>query len=159
VFYDVRVPDFTAEPLMMSGLLLSSPGAPDGLTPQPDPIVERLLGAPATSRRVFTQNETLALMAEIYDNLPAVQLRQFEVTATLLGENGREVFAARDSLTNEPGSTAHWTTVSYTKPISLRSIAPGRYLLRVVARNRADAPDRSPAATETVITVTPEDSR
>jgi len=155
VFYDVRVPDFTAEPLMMSGLLLSSPGAPDGLTPQPDPVVERLLGAPATSRRVFTQNETLALMAEIYDNLPAVQPRQFEVTATLLGENGREVFTARDSLTNEPGTTAHWTTVSYTKPISLKSVAPGRYLLRVEARNRADAGDRSPASAETVITVTP----
>jgi VWFA-related protein len=155
VFYDVRVPDFTRDPLMMSGLLLSSPGAPEVLTPQRDPIAERLLGAPATSRRVFTQNETLALVAEIYDNTPAVQARQFDVTASLLGEDGREVFAARDSLTNEPGPAAHWTAVSYAKQISLKNIAPGRYLLRVEARNRADASDRSPTAAETVITVTP----
>ena len=155
VFYDVRVPDFTRDPLMMSGLLLSSPTAPEVLTPQRDPIAERLLGAPATSRRVFTQGETLALAADIYDNMPAVQARQFEVVASLLGEDGREVFAARDSLANEPGSAAHWTTVSYAKQISLKNVAPGSILLRVEARNRADASDRSPAAAETVITVTP----
>src|SRR5207249_8233418 len=53
VFYDVLVPDFSRDPLMMSGLLLTSPTAPEVLTPQHDPIAERLLGAPATSRRVF----------------------------------------------------------------------------------------------------------
>ena len=49
VFYDVVVPDFSKDPLMMSGLLLSSlPGrtSPDVLTPQRDPVAEKLLGAP-----------------------------------------------------------------------------------------------------------------
>ena len=33
VFYDVRVPDFTRDPLMMSGLMLSSPMGPEMLMP------------------------------------------------------------------------------------------------------------------------------
>ena len=56
VFYDVIVPDFAREPVMMSGLLLvAAMGGPDVLTPQRDPGAEKLLGAPATSRREFSQ--------------------------------------------------------------------------------------------------------
>jgi len=155
VFYDVRVPDFTKDPLMMSGLLLASAAsdASEMLTARRDPMTERLLGAAATSRRVFTQNETMTVSAELYDNLPATQVRQFDVTASLLGENGREVFAARDSLTNEPGAAHHWTSVSYTKQIPLKNVTPGRYLLRIEARNRADTRDDNPAV-ETVLTIT-----
>jgi VWFA-related protein len=155
VFYDLLVPDFTREPLMMSGLLLSSAGAQQMFTAQHDPSAEKLLTGAATSRREFAQNDLLGLLAEIYDNMPTGKARQCEIMASLLGEDGREVFAARDSLTNGPERAAHWTAFSYTKQIPLNNVAPGRYLLRLEARDRAGASDRSPAAAETVITVTP----
>src|SRR5688572_16432162 len=66
VFYDVIVPDFSSSPLMMSGMLLASLSNPstDALTPQRDQAAEKLLGAPATSRRAFNQAETVAWMTE-----------------------------------------------------------------------------------------------
>ena len=155
VFYDVRVPDFTKDPLMMSGLLLASPAAPEVLTPQHDPIGEKLLGAPATSRREFTQNETLTLLTELYDNMPAQQARQIEVSVRLIGEGGREAFAARDSLSNGSAGAQNWTAFSYAGHIPLKNVAPGRYLLRVEAHDRSTAGERNPATAETVLTVTP----
>ena len=154
VFYDVRVPDFTKDPLMLSGLLLSSSTAPEVLTAQHDPIGEKLLGAPATSRREFTQNETLALVTEIYDNMPAQQPRQIDISARLIGENGTEAFVARDSLANGSGGSQNWTAFDYAGHIPLKDVAPGRYLLRVEAQDRARTNGGKPAASETVITIT-----
>jgi hypothetical protein len=152
VFYDVRVPDFGKDPIMMSGLLLSSPGAPEVLTPQHDPIAEKLLGGPATSRREFTQNETLTLLADIYDNTPDQRARQIDISARLTGDSGREAFATRGSLANG-GESKNWNAFSYTAQIPLQNIAPGRYLLRVEARDRSNS-SGTPAVSETVLSIT-----
>jgi VWFA-related protein len=155
VFYDVVVPDFSKDPLMMSGLLVSSlpgPTAPDVLTPQRDPVSEKLIGAPPTSRRAFSQAETLAWMAEIYDNSLPKQTKQIDVAVRLIDEAGRDAFASRDVLANGEGGTAKWQTFGYTGRISLKDVAPGRYLLRVEAQDRSAAA-RQPAAAQTVITV------
>jgi hypothetical protein len=45
------------------------------------------------------------------------------------------------------------STFAFTKQIPLKNVAPGRYLLRIKARDRTSTPD-APAASETVITVT-----
>ena len=103
------------------------------LTPQRDPEAEKLLGAPATSRRDFTQAETLAWLAEIYDNTPAQQPRRIQVAARLVDEAGREVFASRDVLANGEGGAAKWRMFGYTGRIPLKNIGAGRYLLRVEA--------------------------
>jgi len=155
VFYDVVVPDFSKDPLMMSRLLVSSlpgPTAPDVLTPQRDPVSEKLIGAPPTSRRAFSQAETLAWMAEIYDNSLPKQTKQIDVAVRLIDEAGRDAFASRDVLANGEGGTAKWQTFGYTGRISLKDVAPGRYLLRVEAQDRSAAA-RQPAAAQTVITV------
>ena len=133
VFYDVTVPDFAKTPVAMSGVLLAASGAPEMLTPQRDPDAEKLLGAPATSRRDFTQAETLAWLAEIYDNTPAQQPRRIQVAARLVDEAGREVFASRDVLANGEGGAAKWRMFGYTGRIPLKNIGAGRYLLRVEA--------------------------
>ena len=133
VFYDVTVPDFAKTPVAMSGVLLAASGAPEMLTPQRDPEAEKLLGAPATSRRDFTQAETLAWLAEIYDNTPAQQPRRIQVAARLVDEAGREVFASRDVLANGEGGAAKWRMFGYTGRIPLKNIGAGRYLLRVEA--------------------------
>ena len=156
VFYDVLVPDFTSAPVMMSGVLLSSPSsagaATDVLTPQRDPAAEKLLGAPATSRRVFSQSETIAWMTEIYDNSAPKQPKQLDVSARLVDETGRDAFASRDLLANGGGGAPKWQTFGYTGRIPLKDVPPGRYLLRVEATDRSAA-SRQPAVAQTVITV------
>jgi VWFA-related protein len=155
VFYDVVVPDFSKDPLMTSGLLVSSlpgPTSPDVLTPQRDPVSEKLLGAPPTSRRTFAQAETLAWMTEVYDNSLPKQPKQIDVSARLIDEAGRDAFASRDLLANGEGGAPKWQTFGYTGRIPLKDIAPGRYLLRIEAQDRSAA-SQQPTAAQTVITV------
>ena len=146
VFYDVVVPDFSKDPLMTSGLLVSSlpgPTSPDVLTPQRDPVSEKLLGAPPTSRRTFAQAETLAWMAEIYDNSLPKQPKQIDVSARLIDEAGRDAFASRDLLANGEGGAPKWQTFGYTGRIPLKDIRAGA----IPAPNRSAGPQRRVAAT------------
>jgi hypothetical protein len=155
VFYDVTVPDFASEPLMTSGLLvaaLSGTPSADVLTPQRDPAAEKLLGAPPTSRRAFSRDETLAYMTEIYDNAPPKQPKQIDVAARLIDEAGRDAFVSRDLLQNGQAGAPKWQTFGYTGRIPLNDVPPGRYLLRVEALDRG-ARVRQPAIAQTVITV------
>jgi VWFA-related protein len=137
VFYDLQVPDFTKNPLMMSGLLLSAPSSERVLTalPDPDPTVSKLLPGAATSRREFARSDTLSVVTEIYDNTKPRQPRQIDLVTHLLSETGSEVFTARDTLTNGADGKA-WNSYAYTCQLPLREVAVGRYLLRVDAQMR-----------------------
>ena len=122
------------------------------LTPQRDPAAEKLLGAPATSRRDFSRAETLSWMTEIYDNSPAKQPKQFDVSARLLDQTGREAFASRDLLKNGEAGAPKWQTFAYTGRIPLTEIPPGDTCCgsrRSIEASRRD--NRS--AAQTVITV------
>ena len=154
VFYDVEVPDYTKEPLMMSGLLVSAieTAATAVLTPQRDPMAEKLLGAPATSRRAFDRSETIAWMTELYDNSGPKQTKRIDVSARLVDEAGRDAFVSRDLLVNGEGGVPKWQTFGYTGRIPLKDVPPGRYLLRVEATDRSTASGQ-PVTAQTVITV------
>lgn len=154
VFYDLDVPDYTKELLAMSGLLITAPAARNVFTPEPDPeIPTDLLPGPATSRREFTQNDTLSLFAEVYDNIPSRQPHQIEIGTTLLSEDGRAVFSSRETLSGESMKANRSSRVSHTKQIPLKDIQPGRYLLRVEVQARGDVKGAKPAARETLLTV------
>jgi hypothetical protein len=152
VFYDLIVPDFSKDPLMMSGLLLSAASADETLTAQKDETVGPLLPGAATSRREFARTDTLSLLSEIYDNSASQQTRQIDVAVRLLSEPGQEVYTSRESVTNT-ADAKKWNVCAYTKKIPLRDIAPGRYLLRVEAQVRGQLDNSRPAARETVITI------
>jgi hypothetical protein len=155
VFYDLQVPDFRKDPVMVSGLLLTSVAAQQMLTAQHDADAEKLLPAPATTRREFAQSDVLAVLADVYDNAAPAQPRVIDVAARLVADNGRDLFAAHDSLTNGgPDSAKNWTTFVLTKQIPLKDVPPGRYLLRIEARDRT-RPAQAPVASETIVTVTP----
>jgi hypothetical protein len=151
VFYDLQVPDFTKDPLMMSGLLLAAPSAEQLLSTQADPVVAKLLPGGATSRREFLRGDTLSVLAEIYDNNKSVQPRRIDVVTRLLAETGSEALTARDTLTDGIDGK-RWSIYTYTRQIPLQHVAPGRYLLRVEAQSRDNAKE-SPAVRETLITV------
>ena len=138
---------------MMSGLLLSarSRGCHGRvLTPQRDPVAEKLLGAPATSRRAFNRPKTLAWMTEIYDNSPPKQPKQIDVSARLIDEAGRDAFASRDVLANGDSRRAEVADIRIHWPDSLerrcaRTISAARGSPRSQRRRRASPSRRKPS--------------
>ena len=149
VFYDLEVPDFRKDPLMLSGLLVTAASAQSAMTAVPDPGTAKVLPGAATSRRVFLSGDTLTVFVEIYDNMSPRQPRQVDAAVTLTSENGKDVFHASDAIANAAGAE-HWTAYSLTREVPLREVPPGRYLLKLEARARDN---KSAAVRETLITV------
>jgi VWFA-related protein len=152
VFYDLTVPDFRKDPLMLSGMLITAASAAQTPTPQVDQMVTKLLPAPAMSRRQFAQDDVLSVYSEIYDNTTSRQPRQIDIAVRLIAETGREAFSVQDSLTNGGADISkRWSIYAYPREIPLKSLAPGRYLLRIEAQVRGSSD--KPVAQETLITV------
>ncbi len=152
VFYDLDVPDFRKDRVELSGLLLTAPSVRAAMAALPDPVNDKLLPGPVTSRRIFPRSDTLTVFAEIYDNLPPKQVHQIDAAVTLLSEGGQEVFASRDVLTNGGSDGKAWSSYGLLRDVPLKNIAAGRYLLRVETAVRG-AKDTTPAARETLIQV------
>jgi VWFA-related protein len=154
VFYDLNVPDYAANGLAMSGLLLTAESARAQFTPQPDDqLPPQTLPAPATSRRTFGQNDVLSLYAEIYDNTSSRTPQRIEVVTTMTGEDGVAAFSSRETLTGNPGGDARNARIPLTKQIALKDVRPGRYTLRVEAHVLGGGP--KPVVKETSLTVWP----
>jgi VWFA-related protein len=156
VFYDLDVPDFRKEKLMLGGLLLTSVMGQQTPSIQPDPVLSKLMPGAATSRREFSERDLLALYTEIYDNIGSQQARRVDVAVRIVSEDGKEVFATGDVLEN--GGVAPkkpWDVYGYSSEIALKGIAPGRYALRVEAQVRGNIGGAKPVARETLITVIP----
>jgi VWFA-related protein len=153
VFYDLDVPDFRKEKLMLGGLLMTTPSVQQTPSIQPDPVVSKLLPAPATSRREFPRSDVLALYTEIYDNDKSQQARLIDVTVRLITEEGTDVVISRDELTNGASGEKPWDIYGFAKQIPLKALAPGRYVLRMEAAVRGR--DEAQAAREAVITIRP----
>ena len=154
VFYDLEVPDFRKERLMVGGLLMTTPSVQQTPSIQPDPVlVKEQLPAPATSRREFPRADVLAIYTEIYDNDSSRGARSIDVVVGLIGENGTVALVSRDELTNGKAGEAPWQIFGYAKRIPLKGLEPGRYLIRVEATLRGQ--DAAPAIRESVITVLP----
>jgi VWFA-related protein len=153
VFYDIDVPDFRKEKLMLSGLLMTTPSVQQTPSIQPDPVVSKLLPAPATSRREFPQSDVLAFYTEIYDNDTSRQPRHIDISVRVVSEQGTEVFVSRDELVNGTSGEKPWDIYGFAKRIPLKGLAPGRYVLRVDAAVRGQ--DAATATREAPITIRP----
>lgn len=148
VFYDLVVPDFRQDGVMLSGMLITAASAQSGMTAMPDPAAPGPLPGPAVSRRTFARGDRLTVFAEIYDNISGRQPRQIDTAVTLLSEAGQEVFAARDGIDNPPA--ARWTTYGLTQDVPLEKLAAGRYLLKIEAGLRGGS---AAAVRETLIEI------
>ncbi len=153
VFYDLDVPDFRKEKLMLGGLLMTSPSVQQTPSIQPDALVSKLLPAPATSRREFPQSDLLALYTEIYDNDTSRQPRHIDVSVQLVPEQGASVLVSRDELVNGTSGEKPWDIFGFAKRIPLKGLAPGRYVLRVEAAVRGH--EAAPATREAIVTILP----
>lgn len=136
VYYDLVVPDFTAAPLTMSGLVLTSSLAGQIRTAvgSPDDDMRKALPGPPTVSREFRTTEELALMAEVYDNEGKTP-HKVDITTSLRSDDGRELFNHGDERSSSElgGPRGGY---GYTARIPLTGLAPGLYVLKVEARSR-----------------------
>ena len=135
VYYDLVVPDFSKEPLTMSGLVLASARSTVVPTPQKDPELSKMLpgGASPTTTREFLGDDELAALVEVYDNQAATP-HKVDIETTILAEGGRAVFRHADQRSTEElgGRNGGF---GYVVRVPLRDIPPGLYVLKVEARS------------------------
>jgi VWFA-related protein len=135
VNYDLDVPDFTQEPIALSGVVIASVSGQRISTAKPDEELKGALPGPPVAERTFPRGDELAVFAEVYDNdvkAPHV----VDITTTVVSEDGRNVFKsaeerASSELQGKPGGFGHQAR------FSLKDFAPGTYLLTVEAKSRA----------------------
>jgi VWFA-related protein len=137
VLYDLDVPDFSKERLVMSGLVLTSPVSSAMPTARPDEDLRMLLPGPPAATRTFAQNEQIALFADVYDN-DVSRVHKVDITTSLTADAGRVVFKneeerSTEDLGGKPGGFGVGTT------LSLSDFEPGLYVLKVEARSRLGA--------------------
>ena len=133
VHYDLLVPDFGKEPLGMSGLVLSSVAA--GGVPTAGAVAElgSALPTPPTTARVFSADDELAVLAEIYDNQGA-QSHAVDITATLKADGRVSVFTNTERRASKELGGARGG-YGYTTRIPLTDLTAGLYVLRVEAKS------------------------
>jgi len=133
VHYDLLVPDFGKEPLGMSGLVLSSVAA--GGVPTAGAVAElgSALPTPPTTARVFSADDELAVLAEIYDNQGA-QPHAVDITATLKADGRVSVFTNTERRASKELGGARGG-YGYTTRIPLTDLTAGLYVLRVEAKS------------------------
>ena len=75
------------------------------------------------------------------------------VVTRLVSDDGREVFSSRETYKPAAGS-AGTNTYGLSKRLTLKDVAPGRYLLQLEAHVEGNSKDIKPVTRETVLTVT-----
>jgi VWFA-related protein len=138
VLYDLDAPDFSKQPLVMSGIAITSAAAshvPTASAAQNVNEFKDILPAPPTAARDFSAADTLAIFTEIYDNAGSTPHR-VAITASVLSDEGKTVFSTSDERRSEElkGATGGY---GYATKIPLNGMAPGRYVLRVEAKSLA----------------------
>jgi hypothetical protein len=131
----IDIPDFTKGALNLSGITMTSDSAAQMPTANPDPGLKDVLPAPATAIRTFPRSDTLSLFAEVYDNRNNAPHR-VAIASTVLADDGRVMFTAADERTSADlqGKKGGY---GYQQQIPLAQFPPGRYVLRIEARNLA----------------------
>ena len=132
VTLDIDVPDFSKDPLVMSGIVITSAGS--NLTPtiRPDEQLKDVLPAPPTTNRDFSRDDEIATFTEVYDNQTRIAHR-VEIKTTVLADDGKVVFSTAEERRSEEIGPSGGGYGHATK-IPLKALSPGRYVLRVEAR-------------------------
>jgi VWFA-related protein len=135
VNYDLDVPDFTKDPLSMSGIAIASAYQSRIATVKMDEELKAGLPAPPTAVREFPRGDELALFAEVYDN-DLKTPHSVDITTIVVSEDDKTVFSTNEErqsseLNGKPGGYGH------SARIATKDFAPGVYLLTVQAKSRA----------------------
>ena len=129
----IDIPDFTKGALNLSGITLTTESASRMPTANPDPGLKDVLPAPPTAIRTFPRSDTLSIFADVYDN-QASSPHRVAIASTVLADDGRVMFTASDERASSDlqGKKGGY---GYQQTIPLSQFPPGRYVLRIEARN------------------------
>ena len=123
VFYDVTVPDFAKEALVLSGVLVSvTPELPAA----PKNALATITKVVPTSIRVFTSADAAVATLRIYQR-GAKERLPVTVTARILNAADSSVFTATEIIAADRFPADR--SADYTLPIPLARLTPGLYLL------------------------------
>jgi VWFA-related protein len=135
VILDVDAPDFSKGPLALSGIALASTAGGRIPTASPDAGVNEfkdVLPSAPTASRDFRRDDTLAVFAEVYDNIGKTPHR-VSIAAEVLSDAGTAVFTNADERKSDE-LQASPLGFGYTTKIPLSALTPGRYVLRITAK-------------------------
>lgn len=148
VLYQLDVPDFRHEPLVLSGVVLTSALGAAMPTPRPDAQLRTILPAPPVALRQFPQNDAIVVYGEAYDNAPTPP-HTVDLTTTVTGTDGRELFK---TAVQRNSSELHGNGYGFTARVPMAGLAVGSYVLTVEAR--VDAGDPHAVARQIPFSVT-----
>jgi VWFA-related protein len=133
VIHDLEVPDFTKEPLVMSGVSLTSTAVQDSATVRAAGRFPMVLPAPVTTRREFQPGETLTLYTEVYENLRNDATHTVDLTVELRTDDGRVVSSTAEQRSSKElgGRSGGY---GFVAQVPLRDAEPGIYVIHVEAR-------------------------
>jgi VWFA-related protein len=137
VFADLTVPNFTKEPLAMSGLVVAAASTAQVPTAGSTDLKD-LLPTPPTTLRAFTSKDQLAVLAEVYDN-QGLQAHAVEISTTLRADEGKTVFSNTERRQSSELGGARGG-YGYMSRVPLTDLAPGLYVLKVEARTSMGKP-------------------
>jgi hypothetical protein len=133
VLYDLDVPDFAADTLAMSGIVLGvTRGGPPAMAR--DEAIESALGAlPVTRRELSAADGEVVMHVELYDSEP--QPHAVTLSSSLQGVSGPPAFEDREERRSQDADTGG--VHRYTVQIPLAAVPAGNYVLTVDAESRA----------------------
>jgi hypothetical protein len=151
VLYDLDIPDFRKEPLLISSLALTSASSAITPTVRPKDPLAKLLPGPLTTYREFSQNDEVAVFTEVYE-AKAGQPHKVDISLSVKAEGGATVFSTREERDSSElqGNAGGY---GFSARIPLRKFDPGLYVLRVEAQSRIE--ERPTVVRETVFRVIP----
>jgi VWFA-related protein len=135
---DVDVPDFTKDPIALSGVALATPVDGSVFGQWKDPFGGGLPSAP-TAIREFPNTTEMAAYVEVYDNRP-MPPHHLDISTTVRADSGNVVFShseerSSDDLHGTPGS------FGYSVRIPMTGWDPGLYVLTIDAKSRVGNAD------------------
>jgi VWFA-related protein len=139
VFKDLAAPDFTAAPLAMSDLLLTSTSASAWATTEDAASLKGVLPGPVTAERDFSLDDSLAVFADVYDN-DLAHPHKVELSATVRADDGTQAFTTHDERDSAEIGTTRTGAYGYLARIPLDDLVPGTYILTVTAQSRLGGP-------------------
>jgi VWFA-related protein len=141
VVYDLDVPDFTKERLVMSGLSLASVSGGEMITVATKESLPTPLKYPMSTARTFGSDDVVSVFGEVYENVRGGPVRSVEISTELRTDAGRVVFRTSDMRSSTELKGASGGGYGFTADIPLKNLEPGIYVVHSEARsNIGDRP-------------------
>jgi VWFA-related protein len=134
VTYELEIPDFSKDPLALSGITLTSTTARNTVTVWPGARpLDGILPSPITAAREFNSDETVTLYAEVYENGKRPP-HTVDFKVELRSAEGRVVSRFGEQRSVNANATG---VLGFVAPVRLLNTDPGLYSLRVEAVSSA----------------------